>query len=337
MGSPAPRNGIFCMLWMAQAGQHAASSHAEGLGALEDAPVSADRRPAAAGAAVRAGGACVANGLRFPPSRAREAQKRKANAPCRGRAMARTGRSLCSHLMVLAGVHVLALAASTFVQPARALSTKLQSPSAAPIPFPPLPLCASNTRGAGCMADGLFQATSEGTARDPAMMLHLRGGEEPRTPSGASRKRSFADSAKTAPAPAAGKNNNHKRPASGMTIARAKEAATRLYKEGSEMVPTLAQVRELPTKTYASAAKRLRKVPAVLREQKRKFDAIPREVLIKSVVLPAVGVSSVVAVACALHIMGHGATLVLMLQAWLERARALGAEAWEVRAVGASM
>jgi hypothetical protein len=311
---------------MAHAGQglplQSAISHTAGRDAPHEASVSAGRRPAVAALGVAMGGEGTSS---CAVERARRLQGPAAFAHCKRPAVAGKGHTLCSRLVALAGVHLVAVA--TLVQPALALSGSALSSSAGPVPYPPLlPLGAASMGAPECGAGQMLGTTGKELLRDPAMMLHLRGGEEPKTPGGASRKRSFAESAKTPAAPMAGKNNNHKRPASATTIARAKEAATRLYKQGSELVPSMDEVRKLP----ASAAHRLRKVPAALREQKRKFDAIPREVKIKRMLLPAVGMSSVVGVACALHMMGHGATLVLMCQAQLERLRALGAEAWEV-------
>lgn len=110
-----------------------------------------------------------------------------------------------------------------------------------------------------------------------------------------------------------------------------------LYQQGKELVPSLEEVRALPAKmaalpkmTYGSASKTLSMVPVLLRDQKEKFDAMPRSVLLKKYGLPAAGVSSLLACGWMLHVMGHGAFLILMLQGWLTRAKALGVEAWDL-------
>jgi len=167
------------------------------------------------------------------------------------------------------------------------------------------------------------------------MMLHLRGGEEPKTQG---RKRGYADTAggtspkrSASPIKTHNNNNNHrKRPAIGSTIERATETAKRLYAKGSDMVPTLSDIKALPHKTYSSASGHLRKVPQALREQKRKLDAMPRDEFLKQVVAPVLGMSSLMVAGIAAYLMGHGAVFVLMLQSSMARARVLCAEAWEV-------
>ena len=167
------------------------------------------------------------------------------------------------------------------------------------------------------------------------MTLHLRGGEVQ-----GSRKRSYTDTAAAAsptrarstspvrsPSPgsvrarsvspiAINNNNNNKRHASSTTIARAKAAVQHALKTGSKMVPTLSDVRALPHKTYASTRKRLQKVPVLLREQKRKVEQMPRAVLLKTVVLPALGVSSLLAFGGVIYLMGQSAFVIMVVQVW---------------------
>jgi len=233
-------------------------------------------------------------------------------------------------LLLVAGAFL--LTANTLVRPALSLASGRQPPTSAE-PFPPLlPLAAgSSMRSPSTRAPSepvLSGSHAKMLSRDPAMMLHLRGGEEPKTPSRGA-KRAFTDT-RSSDAPTAINNNHFKRPASGTAIARAKETAQRLYKQGTDMVPSLADVKTLPHRTYTSAHKGLKKVPVALREQKRKFDEMPRDIFINTIVLPVLGVSSLMAVGGALFFMGHGAMLMLVLQGWALHARALGYEAWQV-------
>lgn len=244
----------------------------------------------------------------------------------------RTGRSLggkkaramYTPVLLVAGAFL--LTANTLVRPALSLTSGVQSSTSAADPFPPL-LRSPLTRAPRALesSDGRTKMLS----RDPAMMLHLRGGEEPKTPSRGA-KRAFTDTRSTETYTSSNNNHYPKRPASDTAITRAKESAQRLYQQGTDMMPSLAEVKTLPRRTYTSAHKRLKKVPVALREQKRKFDDMPRDVFVKTIVLPVLGVSSLVALGCALSFMGHGAMLVLMIQGWAVRARALGADVWKV-------
>ena len=192
--------------------------------------------------------------------------------------------------------------ASTLVRPVCSLSLS----SGGTDHFPPLPLRPHRERAGG---------TRE--LRGSAVMLNLRGGEELKTQS---RKRGYADagrgsSPKRSASPAkTHHNNHHKRPAIGSTIKRAAEAAKRLYEQGSDMVPTLSDLKALPQNAYSAGRQRLGKLPIALRAQKQALDAMPRDEFIKRVVAPILGVSAVMVVGCAAYVTGHGAVMLLLLQ-----------------------
>ena len=318
MAEHASRNGG--CLWLCE---HDAADAVRGP--ADDVTGSARQRPSVAGS----GSAC-----------GRETGRgiEKENNSNVGRSLgARKARAMYTPLLLVAGAFL--LTANTLVRPALSLASGKQPPtSAEPFPpkcrnhFPLLPLAAGSSMGSPSTRAPsepvLSGSRAKMLSRDPAMMLHLRGGEEPKTPSRGA-KRAFTDT-RSSDAPTAINNNHFKRPASGTAIARAKETAQRLYKQGTDMVPSLADVKTLPHRTYTSAHKGLKKVPVALREQKRKFDEMPRDVFVNTIVLPVLGVSSLMAVGGALFFMGHGAMLMLVLQGWALRARALGYEAWQV-------
>ena len=171
---------------MAHAGQglplQSAISHTAGRDAPHEASVSAGRRPAVAALGVAMGGEGTSS---CAVERARRLQGPAAFAHCKRPAVAGKGHTLCSRLVALAGVHLVAVA--TLVQPALALSGSALSSSAGPVPYPPLlPLGAASMGAPECGAGQMLGTTGKELLRDPAMMLHLRGGEEPKTPGGAS-------------------------------------------------------------------------------------------------------------------------------------------------------